>query len=221
MKKNIAITDPTPGVTRDPVEGTALIAGKPVRLIDTGGYKLERKTGTQEAALDELVVNRSLDAIRKADLILLVFDAEELTAEDEELIGEMRPYRDKIVAVVNKTEGGRNREQAYDYARFGFGDLIFISAEHGDHIPELSDAIVSRLDFSSVVETDKTPVIRIAIMGKPKTGKSTLAKRLTHSDASIVRDYAGTTRDVVEGAFRTEEPTFKCSIPPASEERRR
>jgi len=124
MKKNIAITDPTPGVTRDPVEGTALIAGKPVRLIDTGGYKLERKTGTQEAVLDELVVNRSLDAIRKADLILLVFDAKELTAEDEELIGEMRPYRNKVVAVVNKTEGGRNREQAYDYARFGFGDLI-------------------------------------------------------------------------------------------------
>ena len=201
MKKNIAITDPTPGVTRDPVEGTALIAGKPVRLIDTGGYKLERKTGTQEAVLDELVVNRSLDAIRKADLILLVFDAEELTAEDEELIGEMRPYRDKVIAVVNKTEGGRNSEQAYDYARFGFGDLIFISAEHGDHIPELSDAIVSRLDCSSVVETDKTPVIRIAIMGKPNTGKSTLANRLTHSDASIVSDYAGTTRDVVEGAF--------------------
>ena len=101
----------------------------------------------------------------------------------------MCPYRDKVIAVVNKTEGGRNSEQAYDYARFGFGDLIFISAEHGDHIPELSDAIVSRLDFSSVVETDKTPVIRIAIMGKPNTGKSTLANRLTHSDSSTVRSY--------------------------------
>jgi GTPase len=201
MKKKIAITDPTPGVTRDPVEGTAIICGKPVYLIDTGGYKLERDPGTKEAELDYLVVEKSLDEISRADLILLLLEPGVITAEDEELILRVRPFWKKVVAVINKTEGGRNKDIAYEYARFGFNELVFVSAEHGDHIEELSQQIVSRLDFSRVEESDKKPVIRLAIMGKPNTGKSTLSNRLTHSEASIVSDYAGTTRDVVEGKF--------------------
>lgn len=209
MKKKIAITDPTPGVTRDPVEGTAIICGKPVYLIDTGGYKLERDAGTKEAELDELVVEKSLDEINRADLILLLLEPGRITAEDEELILRVRPYWSKVVAVVNKTEGGRDTDIAYEYAKFGFSELVFISAEHGDHMEELSQKIVSRLDFSRVVESEKKPVIRLAIMGKPNTGKSTLSNRLTHSEASIVSDYAGTTRDVVEGRFSYNGTDFQ------------
>ena len=209
MKKKVAITDPTPGVTRDPVEGTALLNDKPVYLIDTGGYKLERLEGTKEAVLDELVVNRSRSMLKKADLILLLLEPEKITAEDEELILELRPYWNKVIAAVNKTEGGKNKAAAYEYARFGFNELVFISAEHGDHIAELAEKIVARLDFSRVVETEKQHVIRLAILGKPNTGKSTLSNRLTHSDASIVSDYAGTTRDVVEGTFIYAEKKFQ------------
>jgi GTP-binding protein len=209
MKKKIAITDPTPGVTRDPVEDTAFIAGQPVHLVDTGGYKLERDEGTKEAELDELVVERSLDMIAKADLILLLLEPGKITAEDEELIIKVRPYWNKVIAVINKTEGGKNTSIAYEYAKYGFSELIFISAEHGDHIPELADKIVSRLDFSHVTEAEAKPVIRLAIMGKPNTGKSTLSNRLTHSNASIVSDYAGTTRDVVEGAFTYSDREFR------------
>ncbi|MBR7064649.1 MAG: ribosome biogenesis GTPase Der, partial [Treponema sp.] len=99
-------------------------------------------------------------------------------------------------------------ELAYEYARYGFDELVLISAEHGDHITELAEKIVSRLDFSNVVEREKERVIKLAILGKPNTGKSTLANRLTHSDASIVSDYAGTTRDVVEGEFTYGEHKF-------------
>lgn len=201
MQRRLAIVDPTPGVTRDPVEGTAIINGKPVHLMDTGGYKLSRDVGTMEAVLDDLVVERSLEMIKKADLILLLLDAGQVTGEDEEFIQELRPYWNKVVAAVNKTEGGRNESAAWNFARFGFKKMFFISAQHGDNISELAEYLTSRMDFSKVKEVSAEQPIRIAIMGKPNTGKSTLSNRLTHSNASIVSNYAGTTRDTVEGVF--------------------
>ncbi len=196
-----AITDPTPGVTRDPIEETAFLNGCPVRLMDTGGFKLDREIGSMEAVMDELVVEQSLRAIKNADLVLLLLDASLITGEDEEFINLLRPYWNKVVAAVNKTEGGRFEEEAWNFMQYGFNELLFISAEHGDRIQDLTDMIVDKLDFSQVQEGKKVDPIKIAIMGKPNTGKSTLSNRLTHSEASIVCDYAGTTRDVVEGSF--------------------
>ncbi|MBE6351269.1 MAG: GTP-binding protein, partial [Spirochaetaceae bacterium] len=115
-----AITDPTPGVTRDPIEETAFICGYPVRLMDTGGFKLDRDIGSMEAVMDELVVEQSLRAIKNADLVLLLLDAGQITGEDEEFIKLLRPYWKKVVAAVNKTEGGRLEEEAWNYMRFGF-----------------------------------------------------------------------------------------------------
>ena len=89
--KRQAIVDPTPGVTRDPVESQAFIAGKPVTLVDTGGFKLERDIGTMEAVMDELVVEKSLAMIKKADVILLLLEAGTITGEDEEFISLLRP----------------------------------------------------------------------------------------------------------------------------------
>lgn len=197
-----AITDPTPGVTRDPVEGTAFINGMPVHLMDTGGYKLTRDTGTMEAVMDDLVVAKTVEMIKKADRILLLLDATEITPEDEEFILRMRPYWNKLIAAVNKTEGGKNEQNAYNYMKYGFKELLFISATHGDNVPQLSEKLVEGLDFSNVKEGVEEKPIRIAIVGKPNTGKSTLSNALTHTNASIVSDYAGTTRDVVEGSFR-------------------
>jgi GTP-binding protein len=215
LHKRRAITDPMPGVTRDPVEMDAFIAGRPVRLVDTGGFKLDRdgpaKGGSRRRGLagagnspvlDDLVVERTLDALKRADLIILMFEAGELTAEDEEFIELLRPRQDRLIAVVNKTEGGRREAEGWNLLSCGFENVYFISAEHGDNVAELEAAIAERLDFSKVEEddTDKSPV-RIALLGKPNTGKSTLSNRLTVSAASIVSEIPGTTRDVVEGAF--------------------
>jgi GTP-binding protein len=209
MQRRLAIVDPTPGVTRDPVENTAFICGKPVRLLDTGGYKLERIQGTMEAALDEMVVQKTLESLQKADLIILLLESGQITGEDQEFIKTLRPYWNKVIAAVNKTEGGREEGQAWNFLQSGFPELLFISAKHGDHIPELAKTITDHLNFSAVEEGEEKHPIRIAIMGKPNTGKSTLSNRLTHSNSSITSNYAGTTRDVVESSFTYNGTEFK------------
>jgi GTP-binding protein len=216
LRKRRAITDPTPGVTRDPVEMDAFIAGKPVRLVDTGGFKLDREyAGVSDRGfrrglagagnspeLDDLVVERTLETLKRADLVVLIFEAGEVTPEDEEFIELLRPWRNKLIAAVNKTEGGRREAEAWNLLSYGFEKVYLISAEHGDNVGDLEAAMVSRLDFSNVEEetAEKRP-IRVALLGKPNTGKSTLSNRLTVSAASIVSEIPGTTRDVVEGAF--------------------
>lgn len=209
MHKRLAIVDPTPGVTRDPVEGTAFIGGKPVHLVDTGGFKLDRDLKSRESEMDELVVEKSLSVIKRSDLILLLLEAGKITGEDEEFIHLLRPYWDKVVVAVNKCEGGFGENISWNYLQYGFNELLFISADHGDHITELAKAITSRLDFSDVKEGIEEPVIKIAIVGKPNTGKSTLSNRLTNTQNSIVSDYAGTTRDVVEGSFTWGKRKFE------------
>ena len=209
LKRRVAITNDQPGVTRDPVEATAILNGKPVHLVDTGGYKLTRDIGTKEAELDDYVVERSLDMIDKADVVILLLDAGEITGEDEEFIIKMRPYWKKTIAAVNKTEGGKNEAEAWNYAKYGFEELIFISAEHGDRISDLTDMVTQRCDFSHIQVLSADRPIKIAILGKPNTGKSTLSNRLTHTENSIVCDYAGTTRDVVEGEFMYGGRRFK------------
>jgi GTP-binding protein len=208
LKKRRAITDPTPGVTRDPVESAAWIDEKPVRVVDTGGFKLEKTGGGQETELDSMVINKAFEFFEKADIILLLLDAAAVTAEDEELIARLRPHWNKVIAAVNKTEGGRFVDESWNLARFGFASLLHISAEHGDNFSELCEALVFRLDFSRVTETAEAAPIKIALLGKPNTGKSTLANALTHSNRSIVSEKAGTTRDVVEGAFTYKNKSF-------------
>jgi GTP-binding protein len=203
LHKRRAITDPTPGVTRDPIETDCFVIGKPLRLVDTGGFKLADVEG-----IDKLVVARTFDTIKKADLIILLLEAGEVTSEDEELIDRLRPYRDKLIIAVNKTEGGRKEAGSWNVLSYGFDKTLMISAEHGDNIGELEQEIIRRLDFSHIDETHETGIIRITLLGKPNTGKSTLSNRLTASNASIVSDIPGTTRDIVEGVFRWKARDF-------------
>jgi GTP-binding protein len=240
LRRRRAITDPSPGVTRDPVEADAFIAGKPLRLIDTGGFKLDREPGAPRpaagrgssrgpvrgapedlsltdgspmdgapASLDDLVLDRTLATLERADLIVLLLEAGECTAEDEEFIELLRPYGDRVLVAVNKTEGGRREAESWNLLSYGFGAMYPISAEHGDNVAELEEAIVARLDFSRVTAEDSGDrPIRVALLGKPNTGKSTLSNRLTASAASIVSDIPGTTRDVVEGGFSWKDRGF-------------
>jgi len=207
LRKRRAITDPTPGVTRDPVEADCLIDEKPIRLIDTGGFKL-----ADCSELDKLVVEKTLETLKRADLIILLLEAGEITSEDEELINILRPYKKKLIAAVNKTEGGRMQADSWNILTFGFEKVLMISAEHGDNIGELQQEILKRLDFSKIEKVShnvpEKQTIRIALLGKPNTGKSTLSNRLTSTNASIVSEIPGTTRDTVEGSFKWKSREF-------------
>ncbi|HUX37884.1 MAG TPA: ribosome biogenesis GTPase Der [Rectinemataceae bacterium] len=237
LHKRRAITDPTPGVTRDPIEAECLFrdSGKRFRLVDTGGFKLERE------GLDGLVVEKSLASLERADLVIFLVDAKEATPEDEEFAQLLRRWSDKVLLVVNKADSPERDALVWAHLRWGFGTggraakaskaagpssvkrgdrdaeedpaaggMIFISAEHGRNIDELEEAIISRLDFTKIVAVDvERAPIRLAILGKPNTGKSTLLNRLLGEDKSIVSDMPGTTRDPVEGRFSAKKREFR------------
>jgi GTP-binding protein len=205
LHKRRAITEPTPGVTRDAVDSVCELreSGKVFKLIDTGGFKLERR------GLDELVVAKSLASIEGADLILFLVDAMSITPEDEEFASLLRKWTPKVLLVVNKADSPDRDANAWTHAAWGFEPVIFVSAEHGRNIDLLEAEVVSRLDFSRVIKVDEERApIRLAIMGKPNTGKSTLLNRLVGEEKSIVSEVAGTTRDIVEGSFERKGRRF-------------
>jgi GTPase len=200
-----AITDPTPGVTRDPVEAVYSFDNRAVKLIDTGGYKLEQE------GLDSLVSNRSLEIMESADLVLFLMDVMEITPEDEGLIKLLRTYSKKVLVVVNKVDHRGREADVWNYYSLGFDHVIGMSAEHGIGLTELDEKLEELINFDllRVKEDNREHQISLAIMGKPNTGKSTLTNRFLGRTASIVSDIPGTTRDVVEGLFEHNKRTYK------------
>lgn len=200
-----SIVDPTPGVTRDPIEAQWQpdSSDMPVLLVDTGGLKLERDS------MDSLVAEKSWQRIAEADLVLFLVDCMNITPEDEEFAVQLRKYTEKTILVVNKADGPERDAAAWNHAGWGYKKMIFVSAEHGRNIGELEDLIVENLDWSKAECTsDEHTDIRIAIMGKPNVGKSTLLNHLLGEERSIVCDMPGTTRDVVEGHFERKGRQF-------------
>ncbi len=211
-----AITDPTPGVTRDPVVAHTKLGGRPVRIVDTGGYT----TDSDEMA--RTISERALAEIARADAILLLVDGTELTALDEVFLDALRPYEDRLILVVNKVDTPERDGLVWDFYRLGIERVVGISAAHGRHTDELIAAVDlvlgPRIDAAEPVLTETAPgeqsqagedVISIAVLGKPNTGKSTLVNRLTGTDGSIVSSVPGTTRDVIEGEFMWNDRRYR------------
>ncbi len=193
-----AITDPTPGVTRDPVEGECRIAGRRVRLIDTGGYRLDTD------GIDTLVSGRSLEVIEQADVGLLMLDVSEVQPEDEDLIALVRAKASRSILVVNKVDNDRRDLDAWNLHTYGFRRVVHVSAEHRRNFAELVRHIAEELAAAPVTGrsvTSEDPGIRLALLGKPNTGKSTLLNALLDEQRAIVSPIPGTTRDVIEGRF--------------------
>lgn len=203
LKKRRAITDPFPGVTRDAVGEKFLIDGNPVLLIDTGGYKVD-----SPGEFDESVTKKSLTEIQRADLILFLLDQDEIVAEDRALIEKLRPFQEKTIAVVNKIDSVEKEVAIYEAYNFGFSEVIGVSAAHGRNIPLLLDLLSARLEGVEKQAYEEDTSLKIAVLGKPNTGKSTLTNLLTQSNNSIVSPIAGTTRDVIEGQFSYDGQKF-------------
>ncbi|MFP4011727.1 MAG: ribosome biogenesis GTPase Der [Spirochaetaceae bacterium] len=216
IRRRRAITDPTPGVTRDAVEAEWWLGKRRIRLLDTGGY-------TEDTAeFGPIVAERSLEIAHEADLLLLVMDVTAVVPEDETYLERLASLRDRVILVVNKVDNEEREHAAWDFYRYGFADVVSISAEHGRNVEELTTLVERRLsELAEVGEpgdeeaaageaaSEQERLIKLAVLGRPNTGKSTLANALTGRDASLVSEIPGTTRDVVEGEFDYRDTRYR------------
>jgi GTP-binding protein len=198
-----AVVHETPGVTRDRKELLCEWSGTTFRLIDTGG--VDR---TDTGPFGPQIAAQAREAVAEADLVLLVVDATAgVTPGDAELAEILRVSRRPVLVLANKLDDPRRDLEALEFHRLGLGDPIPISALHGHGSGDLLDEIVSRLPGHG-----ERPVgdeaIKVAILGRPNVGKSSLLNALVGRDRVIVSDVPGTTRDSIDTVLRRDDSIF-------------
>jgi GTPase len=213
-----AIVENRPGVTRDRKELEAEWLGVPFRVIDTGGWL------PHGSELDDKVSRQVEAAVAQADLVLLVVDASVGTLEDDESVANwLRRENRPVLIVANKADNNRREDDVWQFLSLGLGDAVPVSALHGRRAGDLLDVVLERLGDKAIVrdETeqaldeadwleefsteDDVPPPRVAIVGRPNVGKSTLFNRLVGADRSVVHDMPGTTRDAIDTLVETED----------------
>ena len=189
IEEKKAIVDPTSGVTRDRHYGFANWNGKFFTVIDTGGY-----VNNSEDIFEEEIKKQVQLAIEEATVIMFMVDVTEgLTTMDEDIVNILRKCKKPIVLVVNKVDNNTRENDSFDFYRTGLEHIFTISAVNGSGTGDLLDEVVSHFSESEEVIDDEIP--RIAIVGRPNVGKSTLINSLIGEERHIVTPLAGTTRD--------------------------
>jgi GTP-binding protein len=198
-----AVVHETPGVTRDRKELLCEWAGERFLLVDTGGVDI-----TDDSPITRGAVAQARAAIEEADLVLFLVDARAgLTPGDAELTDILRRARKPVLLVANKLDDPMRPELAHEFATFGFGEPVEISALHGHGTGDLLDAILERLPGGKGVPVSDD-AIRVAVLGRPNVGKSSLLNALLGQERLIVSDVPGTTRDAIDTVLETDERTF-------------
>jgi GTPase len=207
IARRAALVSDTPGLTRDRREGEAVLAGRRVTLIDTAGLE-EAAPGS----IPERMRRQSEAAVAKADLVLFVLDARDGVMPADAAFSRMvRASGRPVVLVANKSEGRAGKDGFYEAFQLGLGEPVAISAEHGEGIGELTATMLAALGLEPRSkqgsdgegpgsEADDRP-IRIAIVGRPNSGKSTLVNALLGEDRMITGPEPGLTRDAVATDF--------------------
>ncbi|MBD5114005.1 MAG: ribosome biogenesis GTPase Der [Ruminococcaceae bacterium] len=192
--KRMSIVDDTPGVTRDRIYAKGEWLNREFMLVDTGGIEPESK----DVILSQMREQAQL-AIESADVIIFVADIKTgMTAADQSVAQMLQKSGKPIVLCVNKCDGlGENPPEIYEFYNLGLGDPIAVSSVHGHGTGDLLDAVFENMpDTSDDDEDDDT--IKVAIIGKPNAGKSSLVNKIAGENRVIVSDKAGTTRDAVD-----------------------
>ena len=202
-----AIVTSIPGTTRDALAHPAEWRGVPFELVDTGGM-----FGASQDPLHALVVTRGRRAIAQADLLVFLVDGREgLVPADREIAQVVREASAPTVLAINKTDDRRAKGGLLEFAELGFDPMFEISAEHGEGTGDLLDGIVERLRPGS--EAPKaaalTAEVRVAIVGRPNAGKSSLVNRLLREERMLVNEVPGTTRDAVDAVLRWHQRQFR------------
>jgi GTP-binding protein len=198
--KRLAIVTDRPGTTRDRLYADAEWGGKPFVVVDTGGLEFTSpgRAAEAEPTMSELVRLQAEVAIAEADVILFLVDAmEEPTAGDMDVAAVVRHSHKPVLLTVNKADNETLRAGAVEFYRLGLGDPIPISALHGTGTGDLLDRVVESLP-AIVEKEEEDEAVKIAIVGRPNVGKSSLLNRLLREERAIVSATPGTTRDAID-----------------------
>ncbi|WP_309118670.1 ribosome biogenesis GTPase Der [Paenibacillus sp.] len=197
--ERLAIVEDRPGVTRDRIYGTAEWNGKPFSIIDTGGIEIFG----EDELLKQVRMQAEL-AVEEADVILFIADAKAgLTPADETIAQLLFRSNKPIVLGVNKMDNPASTDEIYEFYSLGLGDPVGLSGTHGIGVGDLLDEIVKRLP-EKPEELYGDEVIKIALIGRPNVGKSSLVNALLGEERVIVSDIAGTTRDAIDTPFEKD-----------------
>ena len=198
-----AVVHETPGVTRDRKELVADWNGLRFRLIDTGGLDI-----ADTSPITRSVAEQARTAIAVADVVLFVVDARVgVTPGDEELAGILRHARKPVLLLANKIDDPGQDALALEFHRLGLGDPVPVSAHHGHGTGDLLDAVVDLLPGAGPQEVGED-AIRVAILGRPNVGKSSLLNALLGEERVIVSEAPGTTRDSIDTVLQRGDRTF-------------
>ncbi|KKO52017.1 ribosome biogenesis GTPase Der [Paenibacillus sp. DMB20] len=195
----LAIVEDKPGVTRDRIYGGAEWNGKLFSVIDTGGIEIDG----DDMILKSIRMQAEL-AIEEADVIVFMCDAKTgVTQSDEEVAQILFRSGKPVILAVNKVDNMKRQEDIYEFYSLGFGDPVGISGSHGTGIGDLLDAVVENLPDMADDEYDED-VIKVALIGRPNVGKSSLVNAILGEERVIVSDIAGTTRDAIDTPFEKD-----------------
>ena len=202
--RRTAIVEDTPGVTRDRLYGDCEWNGRTFSLVDTGGIE----PGTDSEML-QFMRRQAEIAIETADVIIMVTDVTVgLTAADSAVGSMLQRSKKPVVLAVNKCDSvGQVNADVYEFYALGLGDPIEVSAVHGHGTGDLLDACVAAFP-EEVEEEEDEDVIKVAIIGKPNVGKSSLLNRILGEERVIVSNVAGTTRDAIDSYFENEHGKY-------------
>jgi GTP-binding protein len=193
-QKRKAIVHHQAGITRDRIYELVNWSGRQFMLIDTGGFVPESQDKIENAIRVQIKI-----AIDEADLILFVVDVvDQITPWDLDIAKSLRISQKPVLLITNKCDNPVREESSYEFFRLGFGEPIAISALNGIRIGDLLDLILARLPNEAPVEKDQKEHLRLAIVGVPNAGKSSLVNTILGQDKLIVTDIPGTTRDSID-----------------------
>ncbi|WLF83168.1 ribosome biogenesis GTPase Der [Moraxella sp. ZY210820] len=192
------------GLTRDRKYGDATYENKSFIVVDTGGI------GESENGIDAYMAEQSKTAIHEADIVIFVVDARAgLLASDEQIARELRTLGKKVFLVANKVDGVHAEAATVEFFKLGFGEPIHVAASHGRGVAQMLEEVLADIpEDENLDELEQDTGLRLAIIGRPNVGKSTLVNRLLGEERVVVFDMAGTTRDSIYIPYERNERKY-------------